>query len=134
MTKAVYPCGVTLTRNNRDEVVLEIRDENSSTNIIRVTMTPAQLGLIVTGLSEVQCQMQVTDLENTGKHRVRERRSVECPLVDHYRTEVLQQWLIENCQEPGWTLNTYLGGKNSVVHKDGKTILNYSVTKYVDTI
>lgn len=37
-----------------------------------------------------------------------------------------------NAREEGWVLSTYLGSQNSVKWVDGKTILNYSVTKYVN--
>lgn len=84
----------------------------------------------ITGLGHVPLAAEVRGLEYIGMKRVSERRSIECPLTCHNRKE-LEIWLEQNAQEEGWLLNTYLGAQDSVGHRNGKTVLNYTVTKYV---
>jgi hypothetical protein len=98
---------------------------------VEFEMKLADFAAALTGLAFVPGDMRVAGLAVVGKQRVSERRSIECPL-DTYDKKELSQWLVENAQEEGWTLNTYLGSQTSVTRRDDKTILQYSVTKFVE--
>ena len=88
--------------------------------------------MAITGLSEIECEATVSKIETVGKKKIQENRRVACP-IDTYDKKILERWLEENCQEPGWHLVTYLGGKESVVRDQGGNLfLNYRVAKYVE--
>ncbi len=80
----------------------------------------------------VECDGEVRNLERVGKKWVREERSVVYPHRDTDK-KVVTQWLIDNMQEEGWTLNTYLGSQSSFVYNPntGQYTINYSVEKWV---
>jgi hypothetical protein len=124
---------VTITRttsNHRDDVIrLRFKDKSSRKTFVEVEMSLRGFAEAVTGLSEIEATAQVDGLEIVGKEKVIESRSVVCPISSYDRGE-LRAWLEENCQEPGWILDTYLGSQKSVTHHDGKCILNYSVIRY----
>ena len=122
---------VTISRASDDVVRIRIREENSRIEFAVVSMTAEQFAYAITGLAECEAGLEVVGLEHVGKVRITEPRVIECPL-DTYEKEQLQQWLRENAQEEGWLLSAYLGSKSSVSRRDGKTLLRYSVTKYVD--
>jgi hypothetical protein len=122
---------VTITRSSSDVIRIVIRDETSFTTFVELEMKPEEFAMAVTGLSYRPAEMKVRGLEHVGKTRINEKRQIVCPLKT-YDKEILVAWLEDHAQEDGWILNTYLGSQNSISrNKDGETVLNYSVTKYV---
>ena len=121
---------VTISRCSDDTIRIRFEDIASSIEFAEVTMTPEAFGSAITGLSSQDAELEVRGLQFVGKQRINELRQIECPLKTYDRKE-MENWLRDNAQEDGWMVNTYLGSQSSIKHKDGKTILNYSVTKYV---
>lgn len=99
---------------------------------MNVNMALADFALALTGFSEVEAAAEVSGLNNVGKVRVTESRSVVYTGGSDYDKNAQQKWLIENCQEEGWILDAYLGRQGSVTRQGDTTTLNYSVTKFVD--
>lgn len=131
MSSKVIMGEVGITRSNHGFYYIRLRDDASCVNFVEVKMTAEQFAEAVTGLHISDVEMEVRGLENVGKKRVRETRIVVCPHKT-YSKEPLQTWLINNCQEEGWTLDLYLGSQSSVKSVDGGTQLKYAVYKYVD--
>lgn len=125
---------VTISRNSNDEVNLRIHDAASGIEFIDIQLTLENYAMLITGLSRVEATGEVRGLDKVGKTRIIEQRSVVCPLGGYDR-KVFQQWLIDNCQEEGWELDSYLGSQTSMHLNDkGERVLNYSVTKYVEDL
>ena len=122
---------VTISRGSDDRVRIRFRDVSSGVDFVTVSLSAEAFGFAVTGLSEQEGEMEVRGIQWVGKRCITERRSIECPL-DTYNKEQLSEWLRCNAQEDGWLLSSYLGSQSSITRAGGKTILNYSVTKYVD--
>lgn len=123
---------VTISRNSNDEVNLRIHDSASGIEFVDIQLTLENYAMLITGLSRVEATGEVRGLDKVGKTRIIEKRSVVCPLGG-YDKKVFQQWLIDNCQESGWELDSYLGSQSSMAVNDkGERVLNYSVTKYVE--
>jgi hypothetical protein len=121
-----------VSSNHREGYIsIRIQDEKSLVTFFDGEMSLTDFAQAITGFSDQPIPAEVRGLDFLGKTRVREDRTIECPL-DTCKKEELEQWLHENAQEEGWTLNTYLGSQNSVKRTEGKTILRYSVTKYVN--
>lgn len=122
---------ITISRNSNNEFTVTIRDNKSHIQFVKTRMSPHDFAMALSGLAEVECEAEYRMLECVGKTKITETRSVECPIK--FKREDQSKWLAENCQEEGWILSSYLGTQSSVQNTpDGKTILNYSVTKYVD--
>lgn len=125
--------GVTITRPTSsygDDVIrISFKDKSSRKTFVQVEMSLQGFSQAITGLSEIEAKAQVDGLDVVGKQKLIEKRSVVCPIGSYDRCE-MSAWLEENCQEPGWILDTYLGSQKSVTHKDGKCTLNYSIFRY----
>lgn len=117
--------------NGKEKIRISIRDQLSRNQFLEIEVGYAEFATILTGLSEVEVDFQVNNLENVGKTRVTESRKVTYPGQSYDRNK-LEDWLKENCKEEGWKVIPYLGSQNSRSYENGKTILNYSVEKYVD--
>lgn len=121
---------VTITSNSEDEVRITIRDKASRQMVVRVTMTPHDLAMALTGLSEVKAPAETGRLDVVGMTKIGESRSVIFPGSSLAPTEDMQRWLLENCQESGWEIDPYLGYQRSKVHTPEGLRLNYRVFKY----
>lgn len=122
---------ITISRNNHNAMSVHMRDELSGIEFARIELSPHDFCMALTGLAEVEGKLTCQGLEYVGKKRITEQRSIVCPLKSYTKREELSKWLEENAQEEGWLLISYLGCQSSVEYKDGKTILNYSVKKYI---
>ncbi len=130
---------VTISRNSRDIVRILIKDTLSKVKVCEVSLSLEDYAQIITGLSEVEGDVEYGNLLAVGKQKVVESRQAFCPAKERYSlpAEEAKAYLLEHCQEEGWTIDTYLGSKNSVTATctsnglSGYTI-NYKVYKYVE--
>lgn len=123
---------LTISRNNQDEIVIRITDDASRTQFVKASLDPHSYAMLITGLSEVEAECEVNNLDRVGKQKIIERRSIECPL-NTYSKDELKAWLLENAQEEGWMLDTYLGSQDSVgCSTNGGRILRYHVFKFIE--
>ena len=121
---------LSISRNSKDLVGIEVVCKESRTRFLRLKLTLEEYAQVITGLSHVEVEGEVKGLDTVGKTRVREVRSVTVSDdIGSQSKEQLEEWLIRNCSEEGWILNTYLG---VVFGGVDKYTINYSVYKYVD--
>lgn len=121
---------VSISANSAGTINIRIKDAASRQIIVEVFLKPKDFALAITGLYLTDQPAQTGDLSVIGKQRITENRSITCPLTTYDRDK-LSQWLLENAQEPGWSVNSYLGSQSSVSRQNGQTLLNYSVYRYV---
>lgn len=119
-----------MTGGESKEIHIKVKDAASRISFLSLTIPLADFAAALTGLSEVECQMEIVGLDKVGMKRVKEGRRVLYPHTSYNKKE-MEACLIENCQEEGWLLSPYLGSQQSVERKNGETHLNYSVIKYV---
>lgn len=123
---------ITISRNSNNVIKVRLVDEASQAEFFDGELSLADFASAVTGLSYVEMDAEVRGLGNVGKLKVRETRSIVCPLPSYSRDD-LRKWLTANGQEEGWILDAHLGSQNSIsTNKEGKTVLNYSVHKFVE--
>lgn len=122
--------------DGREVITVSVKDANSRMRFLDLTLNLDDFAKAITGHAEIECEMEVKGLDKVGKVRVVEPRSKECPLPSYSGRGILGQWLKENGQEEGWTIDHYLGSQNSIgtlTDSDG-CILNYYVFKYVEAV
>lgn len=123
---------ITISRCSDDSVRIGITDDASGIDFVEAIMTKEAFASALFGLAYVPVNIDVIGLEHVGKKRIYEKRTVVCPLDGWADRETLRKWLEDNCEEEGWILDSYLGSQSSISYKNGKTVLHYGVTKYVD--
>lgn len=123
---------MTISRRSDNMICVTVQCTDSRVQFLELEFTPHDFSMMLTGMSCMDATAaEVRGLENVGKTRITEPRSVVCPLEVYDRKE-LSKWLEQNCEEEGYMLSTYLGSKNSVVHEPKGQRLNYSVSRFVD--
>jgi hypothetical protein len=120
-----------LSRRSDDKICIEVEDEASGVKFLVAEIEPYDFAQLITGLHGVKAQCHVKGLDFVGRKKVREARSVICG-IDSYNNDKLREWLLENCQEEGWIIDSYLGSQNSISRCHEGTRLNYSVYRYQD--
>jgi len=131
------PCAITISRpqGGRREpcISVKIEDHVSGIQFIEANFSLSSFMEALTGLGCVDGSMEVRGLEYVGLKRVSERRKIHCPLSQYTERAKLETWLAENGQEEGWLVSTYLGSQQSISSSPEGLILNYHVTKYIQT-
>lgn len=122
---------LSVSRASNDKIMLRITDEASHERILEMAIEPADFARLITGLYLANQKAELGNLDRVGKEKVSERRSVLCPL-NTYDRGVLEQWIRENVQEQGWTVDASLRSQHSIHHENEGTLLNYHVFKFVD--
>lgn len=115
---------------------MHIEDQSSRAKFLTIEFTLEQFANVLTGVVTDGVPAVVRGLENVGKRRVSEPRTFELgPERSHISDRAaLAQILRDEAQEPGWTLDTYLGSQNSITTNTatgGKT-LHYRVYRFED--
>ena len=124
---------ITISRNSDDKVRITIYDVTSNIEFAEVELELEDYALAITGLARVEGNLIVRNLNNVGKKKITEKRQISLP--DHlYDRSAIKDWMIENCQEEGYKLDTYIGSQQYITYnpQDQKRVLQYSVFKYED--
>ena len=132
MHKSNLKGSITITRSSRDVICIRLEDDNSRIGFLELEMQPEDFAMALTGLGYQPIEFTVRGLENIGKFKVSERRTITCPGKDLYDRSKLEKWLEENAKEDGWNVLTYLGSQGSIRSVPEGQELNYHVYKYVE--
>lgn len=122
---------ITISRDSSDTIRLRVFDNAASVEFVDARLTLEDFARALTGQAYIASVVDVRGLDVVGKVKIVEARKVLRP-TKHERREEDEQWLRENCAEPGWTVNAALGSQGSRVGTEEGTLLNYSVYKHVD--
>lgn len=121
-----------ITRSSDGFYYIRIGCDTSHTQFCELKLNGAEFAEAVTGLHTSGVHATVNNLDRVGKQRIRESREVVAPTMG-YSKEPYVQWLLENRQEEGWTIDAYLGSQSSMKHHvEGGCLLRYSVYKFID--
>lgn len=122
---------LTIGRGSDDLIRIRIKDESSRVQFATLSISPHDFAMAVTGLSEINVDCECHGLGHVGKQKIVEPRTAVYKGSNLDRA-FLSAWLLENRQEKGWSINSYLGSQGSITSTDGGTLLRYAVYKYVD--
>lgn len=116
--------------DGRELMTIRVKDGLSNERFLEVQIGLAEFTQAITGMGEVPAKLIIQGLDRVGLKKQRERRKVEAPFK-YANKEKLTNWLVDNCQEEGWILDTYLGSQDSIGFTDTGVLLRYSVYRFV---
>lgn len=135
--KKIHEGKLTMGRPSRGDgkeiVSIQLWDTASKQHVFDASVSLENFTRIITGQARIDCTFVTGNLSHVGKHRVIEDRSVPEP-AGHLSREQLEKWLLDNCQEPGWYVDPYLGSQSSRTRVFDVNMLRYRVFKYVDQV
>lgn len=121
---------LSISRSSNSNVYIEVQDEASRVKFLKCEISLEDFAMLITG-GRVQASATLKQLDAVGKRKETERREALCPLGWYDTNADLEKWLVDNCQEDGWIIDSYLRSQDSVKRVDGGTLLRYNVYRYV---
>lgn len=127
---------ITLSRVNcshsDDYISIRLEDEAA-----RITFAEVKLGLtgfahMLTGLSGVECDIEVSGLENVGKIKERKQASFELPEGTKFTEERTAALAVLAEINDGWTYSTYLGSQNTFYSDGDKCFFRTWAARWID--
>lgn len=131
MSAKVIEAELGITRSSNGKYYIRIGCETSRTNFCELELNGKQFAEAITGLHSSGIKATINGLDRVGKERIRESRVALCPHSISNRDDQ-EKFLIENCQEEGWFIDSYLRSQSSVKRLDKEYQLKYSVFKYIE--
>lgn len=120
---------ITISRTSNNEVRIELMDRNSRIRFVEMTLTLEDYANVITGLGAVEGDIKYRNLEDVGKQKVMEKRSM---VLDTDNKDKIKKILLKNHEGDGWIVDTYLNSQKSVEYlSSGSYKINYSVYKYI---
>ena len=120
--------------SNGDKFIsIKVEDVDAGITFLALEIDYASFAEVITGMSMVDCSMEVRNLKNVGKSI--ERDNIEFPIsYEGYRSE-RKDAAIEAARShtpEGWEFSEYFGSQNSFFSKDGETWARTSIYRWVE--
>lgn len=128
-------CSLSISRpsygDGREKISIRVKDESSRIEFLEIEIDLVSFAKAITGLSEVKCEMVTRRLEHVGKTEEIDKLEFEIPEHTYTnREEVTLETALKLCPD-SWTLDPYLGSKDSFSYKDGKEYCRVNIFRYV---
>jgi hypothetical protein len=128
---------LTISRPNysdgKNKIKISVRDTEAVINFMDIEIDLDKFTECLTGLSLVDCDMEVRGLENVGKKRESMDIVFELPKEKWHVSKEEAAELAKKATPEGWVCSTYFGSQDSFFKKDdkyyGKTTANRWVVK-----
>jgi hypothetical protein len=133
-----HKAGLTISRptcGNGDEYIsIQIKDVDAKLKFVELHISYAKFTEALTGRSEVDCEIKVTDLHNVGRIKESKEFIFEMPKgsgmfydnKDAAKDEALR------LADKGWTPSLYFGSQNSFYQKFDKYYAKTTQSRWVD--
>lgn len=118
--------------DGRELICIRVKDVLSVNSFLELSMSYDDFTRAITGVSEVPVDFKVKDVDVIGKKKISELRRARME-GGRMSKEATERWLLDNFQEEGWIIDTYVGSQNSFVYDPSEICywINYRVYKYV---
>lgn len=111
-----------------DGLRIEVRDALSRAGFVDIFLTPEQVCMAFSRLSNTPCKMEIRDLDKIGKKM--EHKSFEFEILGEGKESAAIQ-AAKVCPE-GWTPELYFGSQNSFFERDDKRFARCTIRRWVD--
>lgn len=117
---------------NREYTDIEIEDDLANMTFVKVRLTPEQLSAVLSGISCVDCELDVRGLDKVGKKH--ECKSFEFEITYSKTKEDLVLACNEALFTQGmheWVSDNYFQSQSSFFKKDGKDWVRCTIRRWV---
>ena len=121
---------LTIGRSSNDVVRIQFKDCNSVTRFATAELSLEQYAQAITGLSEVHCIIEISNLQNVGLRRISDTFEFELEAQNSYGRNMHIEQLLRDVPD-GWKTTDELSSQNSFFEKDGKRWARATIHKWV---
>ena len=114
------------------KISIQVKDVDAVTRFLEIEIYYDKFAECVTGLSEVECELQFNGIENVGK--VRESKNIEFKIgkVGYSdRIDIATNLAHKNCPD-GWRPYCYFRSQNSFFTRDGEEWAITTILRWVE--
>lgn len=119
--------------DGRELIEVRIKDMDAGVTFAEIHIPLADFASCLTGMSYVDCEMELRGTDNLGKLKVSESFDVSMGKEESYsdRKGRAKAAALSQCPE-GWVISTYFGSQGSFYTKDGEEFGRTTITKWID--
>jgi len=121
---------LTISKASNDVVRIQFKDCNSVTRFATAELSLEQYAQAITGLSEIPCMIEISNLQNVGLRRISDTLEFELEAQNSYSRNLHIEQLLR-CVPDGWKTTDELSSQNSFFEKDGKRWARATINKWV---
>jgi len=118
---------------NATPIKIELRDTDAVIEFAIIYLSLENYAQVITGLSHVECDIEVRDLDKVGKVRQQDILVIEMPQETDWKKqkEIAYEIAKAKCPE-GWIASSYFNSQNSFFKKDGKEYAQTQIVRWVE--
>jgi len=131
MNKIKSVASISLSRSSQGKIRLEVKDHHSSDRVLEINMSPKELGLLITGLSEVKGEMEYYQHAEIGKARNIIRETCDKVLIPNELNHTQEQ-LVKEDFESKYDAEIYKIQSNGIGTQQPSDKHQYTVKYYTD--
>jgi len=111
---------------------IEVRDNSSCTNFMRVELTPEQTCQALSRLSNTPCKASAHNLDRLGKTMELKTFTFEMPYNGYQDRKTVAAITAKKMCPDGWTPDLYFGSQDSFFTKNGKKMARTTIRRWVN--
>ena len=118
--------------DDRKKISIQVRDINARIQFLELEIDLDKFTECLTGLSEVESDMEFRGLENVGKSKETMKIEFEIPDASYITgKDKVKEIAVLNTPE-GWTCSSYFSSQNSFFQKDDKYFARTTASRWVE--
>lgn len=115
---------LSISRDSKDVIRIRVRDNVSRREFVELSLTPEQFAMVMTGLTETPCKMEVKNLDKVGLKKESFSEVVHVPDgvegLGNYCHEALENYLLNTYNtEEGWSMKFDSSNRQNVRYVEG---------------
>lgn len=117
-----------------ESTTIELHDKTSSTKFAQIKLTPEQLSMALSRLSNTPCEITLQGLDRLNKYLEVDSMCFELPDdFSRYERDHDRLKLLADAALPiGWVHDNYFGSQNSFFERDGKRFARVTIRRWVE--
>ena len=118
--------------DGRELIEVRIKDVTAGVTFVELQISLADFSGCLTGLSNVDCEMELRGTQNVGRKILRDTLTIELPEGSKYRDKAAAIKAGEECCPDGWVFDRYFASQNTFYEQDGKSYAQTPMRSWVD--
>ena len=124
ITRPSYGCG-------KQKIAIRIKDTDAVTRFLDIEIDLDKFTKCITGLAEIECDIEYRNLDHVGKKRETMSLEFEMPGKSRHNRKEIAFALGKKCAPEGWTCSNYFSSQDSFFSVGDKDYAKTHATRWV---
>lgn len=114
---------------NEDKTTIQVRDVKSHIVFLEINLTPEQLSMALSRLSDTPCELKVRGLDKVGKNMG--YKTLELPVPENASNEEIEHIFDNHLKGSEWISDNYFNAKNSFFYKEKQKYARTTIRRWI---